>query len=362
MIVYFLFSAHTGGGTKSILEVIKETKGAAVFLSDGPIVAEFKKYTEVFILNATGFSHTQMLWRKNIFLIPFDISSAFVSFLKTMKFLKNKNYKIAHINSSALLPQLIACKLMGLKTLTHIREPIAEGYLGVRKKIVIALIKKFSDRIIAISKMDAKTFSCEVVYNPVRGYDGKITPKYVVMMGGISKPKGTAILLKVAKLLPQIKFVVAGEVPPDFFDGKGLKAFIKKHLWFMFYSGICKKIKPQNVVFAGAIKEIDGLLKEAGVVAITNTVSHFSRPIIEAYYSGIPVVAFDMPHIKEVFIEGSGALVKPFDINEFASKIKTLFEKGISIEAKNKMMAFARENFSPEKHIEKIKKIYAELA
>ncbi|MCS7184945.1 MAG: glycosyltransferase [bacterium] len=362
MIAYFLFSSSIGGATKSILEVVKTTKGDCIFLSNGPAIELFKEFSNVYILNAKGFSHTSMLWRKNLLLLPFDLLLITYSIFKTLNFLKTKKYKIAHINSSALIPQLIACKIKKIKTLTHIREPIANGYFGIRKKIITWLIKKLSDKVVAISKTDAKLFNAEVIYNPIYVEKACKNGEYVIMLGGVSKPKGTFELIKVAKLLPDINFVVVGNVPKDFFNGTGLKAFIKKHLWFLFYSGRCKKLKPSNVKFIGPIKDVVPLIKNAKVVVITNTISHFSRPMIEAYAHGKPVVAFDLPHNREVFIENTGFLVKPFDIVDFANKVKILYGKDIDESIREKMISYVKENFSVYKHIEKINKIYNELS
>ena len=49
-------------------------------------------------------------------------------------------------------------KTLNIPVVCHVREPIAEGYFGIRKFFLRSVLKNNVDRFIAVSKQNARTF------------------------------------------------------------------------------------------------------------------------------------------------------------------------------------------------------------
>ncbi|MBK6912272.1 MAG: hypothetical protein IPH11_00785 [Ignavibacteriales bacterium] len=61
-----------------------------------------------------------------------------------------------YLNSSVLSDFAFAAKRQKIKNLVHIREPIAQGIFGLRKKLISLIFNYACDDIIAISHDNAK--------------------------------------------------------------------------------------------------------------------------------------------------------------------------------------------------------------
>lgn len=66
------------------------------------------------------------------------------------------------------------------------------------------------------------------------------------------------------------------------------------------------------------------LLSQASVVAVPSRFESFGLVVIEAFAAGTPVVAFDIPAMRELVAPSRGILVPPFDVAAFASALGTL--------------------------------------
>ena len=64
------------------------------------------------------------------------------------KYLKNKNVDIVHLNSHVLTSWAKAAHDLDFKVVLHNREAIANGYFGIRKKILKSLITRYTNTII----------------------------------------------------------------------------------------------------------------------------------------------------------------------------------------------------------------------
>jgi len=81
-----------------------------------------------------------------------------------------------------------------------------------------------------------------------------------------------------------------------------------------------------RVVFAGRVDGADKLRLIAGarVVAMPSRFETFGMVAAEALACGTPVVAFEIPSLREVVVPGTGVLVPAFDVAAFAETLATL--------------------------------------
>lgn len=66
------------------------------------------------------------------------------------------------------------------------------------------------------------------------------------------------------------------------------------------------------------------LLRQAAVVVVPSRFESFGLVILEAFSAGTPVVAFDLPAIRELVTPECGILVEPFDVTALADSLHRL--------------------------------------
>jgi 1,2-diacylglycerol 3-alpha-glucosyltransferase len=134
---------------------------------------------------------------------------------------------------------------------------------------------------------------------------------YALFIGRASPHKGTHLLIKAfGRLDWPIPLVIAGGHPVG--D----------------YAEELKKMGG-NVIFAGKIPndELDDLLQNCSMYVTASLWEGLNLPLLEAQACGKPVIAFDhCSHPEVVRKNETGYLVKPLDLNEFASKINILIK------------------------------------
>lgn len=164
----------------------------------------------------------------------------------------------------------------------------------------------------------------------------------VLFVGRLTWEKGVHLLPLLAKLLKDTTIRVVGHGP--------LQPWLLKH-------------SLKNVVFHGFLtgaEKIELMAKASVVVVPSICYESFSYVTIEAFSLGKPVVAFDLGGPKELIeMSGGGLLAKPFDIVDFAEKVRYLIQN--SFEAKEKGVKgreFVERYLNPNTHQKVLLKIY----
>lgn len=289
------------------------------------------------------FTHIEPFFYKYyhiIGLIRVFISWCISSFLLSKRILKKEHPDIVHLNSSILTDWLYSAKKLGLKTVIHIREPISSGYFGLRYKILKYLINKYSDKIIAISKDNAdrvkqkkSLVEIEVIYNQINLNDNFIKKTKLgfdsikfLYVGGFHKIKGFNVIcdaiLKNEKV-EGVSFVFAGYYP--LINNNSIKRYIKS-LFIPSYRNRLIKLKKINnredVNIIGFQNNIQSILEQSNILIFPAIKSHFPRPIIEANYLNIPVIASNIKGMNEVVKDQhNGLLFKTNNYYDLRSKI-----------------------------------------
>jgi glycosyltransferase involved in cell wall biosynthesis len=136
------------------------------------------------------------------------------------------------------------------------------------------------------------------------------------MLGRLLRPKGilefVAVAARIRRHWPDARFLLAGEEEPDRPDG------ITSN-WLEMQEG---------VEYLGRLSDVRPLLAEADVFLFPSFYREgVPRAILEAAATGLPVVAFDVPGVREAVIEGeSGYLVPDRDIDSLTARVETLLK------------------------------------
>jgi len=153
-----------------------------------------------------------------------------------------------------------------------------------------------------------------------------INPSDVILMfGHIGPYKGLPLIIEVFSRLvnerKDLKLVIAGDSHPNF-PGY-LEGF--------------RKNPPRNVEFVGYVEEEDlpKLFQRAFVVVLPYLTGTGTSGVFHlACGFGKPIVAFDLPEIRELLDEGASAiLVRPNDIEGFCEAILRLYDQPSLTEA-----------------------------
>ncbi len=139
---------------------------------------------------------------------------------------------------------------------------------------------------------------------------GPSSGENVIFAGRLSPEKGVDTFLDAARLLPQLKFFIAGDGP------------LKKEL---------EDIAPENVTFTGWLNQaqLSDLYREARLAVVSSTwLEPFGLAITEAMSYGLPVVASKIAGPAEIVEEGiTGLLFQPGNPADLAEKISSLWTK-----------------------------------
>lgn len=382
------------GSTKSLIYLLRELQKEPVEISIATRKGTENKRIfeglarEIISLNdyvSLNFSQSSNL----SFFKPIGLYSIFLTFVRFFKginiankLIKQTSPDLVLLNEYVLIQFAIAAKLKKIKTVTYIRSQFFKGKFGVWGKTIKKIIFKFSDKILVISKLELNQFkpyseSIRDKFLIVRefldeqnfetDFDIKALrerykiPEYdfvAVTLGGVKRIKGTYELLQAMKELKKtgkdIFCIIAGKVGDS---GTEQKEYSKKCFEF-----IKKNSLDEVVRIIEEQSEVLGVISASDVLLSTNTTSHFSRPIIEAWAKKKPVVASDHPHTREIVIdEQNGLLYKSDDYFELSEKIKKLINDQ---ELRKKLGETGFESalniFSMDKNINNIKKFLLE--
>jgi len=105
-----------------------------------------------------------------------------------------------------------------------------------------------------------------------------------------------------------------------------------------------------RVIFAGQLPDVDvgALMRSALLLAAVSVGEGFGLPLVEAMYSGIAVLAADIPPFREV--AGNAALfVNPLSTDDIAAGLRRLLEDGGAREELRRVGRARRSMFSWER-------------
>ena len=257
---------------------------------------------------------------KVVTFILFNVPAILFLFSKKIK----KEMDFIYIRSSLFLPLVIFAYILRTPVFyeTH-RKP-----LSLRERYRDYIISKIATGIIVISThmrehylsykkkilvvhdaVSLQRFAVTIGKNEARKKLGFSLDKNICLYTGtVSKLKGVDYVFEVARILPEILFILVGQISSEFV-----------------YANL-----PSNVRMLGRKeqKELPMILQVADVLLLPHPKSEYSQSpmkLFEYMASGRPIVASKLPSILEVLNDRNAVLVEAESATALASGIKKLF-------------------------------------
>ena len=164
----------------------------------------------------------------------------------------------------------------------------------------------------------------------------------VLWLGRFVDVKRPEAVIELAKALPDVNFIFAGEGP--------LKSSIEKN-------------KLDNLYFVGW-QDRDVLLSATDILISTSRSEGMPLAIIEAQMCGIPVIAPDVGSVAEIVLDGETGFLTKVDLSDMAIKIQELTQnkdllKQFSEEAKRHAMSKFSVRHTVQSHLNFYERILA---
>lgn len=325
--------------------------------------------TRYFYHNETG----NIQW----YFFPYYIVVFFVwlytAYYVAPKYLKKQKFDLIHLNSHVLTSWAFAAHKLGSRVILHNRETITRGYFGIRYRILKNLIKDNCNHIINISQDNKDRLglikNSSVVYNfieiPIEykqpmNDDRKI--KKVLFLGGMASIKGFDVTVECLDYLNEnIEVNFAG--------------YINKEITFRNFIDVIRdkitqnstKIKKiagsPNAKIIGVLKNPYEYIDDCDILITPFKISHFSRPAIEAFAYGKPVIGSDVVGMSEIIDHNvNGLIFESTNPLSLANSINYLCgNPNIAKQMGRKGRQKAIDIFSPEANISKVERIYAKV-
>lgn len=392
-ILFIHHAAGVGGAPISMIETIKalnkNTYDVEVLLLKNSVVTDllksegikysvedsvfYTKYYQFFPHIMPQYFKWYQIFRIFLYSLRWILSRYYFSFKLMSKF----DYDIVHLNSSVLSDFLCAGSRYG-KAIIHIREPLAEGYFGFRRKIIKQQIRNYADHVIAISRDNSERLGVSekttVVYNftdirkPAVGPETLVLDR-IIYLGGDLISKGFLTVVDALDYLdPSVKILFCGNYSASNVSERNIFSKCKNYLYS--YLPHVKKVNEAkikihnhpNAKLLGLSMNVPVLLREATFLINPFLIEHFSRPVIEAFANRKPVIATNVEGMSEIIDHGvDGFLVERDDPISLANAINYLNanpdlirKMGVSGYQK------AQEKFS-SRNVDEIENIYALL-
>lgn len=382
-ILYVHHGKGLGGAPLSLLYLIQSLNTSiydvtVLFLHDSEIIQLYKSQKIKILgpINRMDFPHTKIWWLRWYHastLIKALKDTVITAFFIAPKILTQNKPDILHLNTSSLIAWGFAAYRNKIPVVWHIREPLAQGYFGLRRWFVTLCVDKFASKIIPISFNDArpwgKNVKTQVIHNivPAKKFNASIDPQKflsehdlgqeppkILFLGGFSEEKGIRIIIdvfeKLLQHIPSAQLLVAG----GYHSSKKLTLLIEKKL---------NGLNNNNIKIMGAIHAIPEAMAASNVIVFPATIGHFARPIIEAGFMKKPVVASDLAPLNELVIDKeTGFLISPYNINAWVD-ILVLLLRDHSFNQKVGQAAyeFCTKKFNLENHTARICNVYERL-
>jgi glycosyltransferase involved in cell wall biosynthesis len=362
-ILYIHHGGELGGAPLSLLFLLEQLNRdrydpVLLFLADGDAVDAFRSngYDCHIATDIDDFSQTELVWYGNSLLwqLPGKILSFSPSIKATHNYLRHFQPDLVHLNSSTLAAPAQACYEAGVPVVWHIREPLAQGYFGFRRKLLRRRISRHASRVISISHYDASllfpsdrirvihnfvnfsVYDRNIDVNTARIHYGIESGKNVVtMLGGCSKPKGTLQFVRALPIVldkkPDTCFLIAGP-KPLIMSKTSSDRLLRRLLLIDEYEhkvmqAATEFISAGHLRFLGVRRDVPQLIAATDIIVFPSTVPHFARPVIEASAMAKPVIASDIGGPRELVVpDETGLLIPPDNPEKLATAIVSLLD------------------------------------
>ena len=184
-----------------------------------------------------------------------------------------------------------------------------------------------------------RSYSIEAVNRPIVFFGGRLTAQ-----------KGVDTLLRAASIYSK-----TDERPITLIAGDGnLRNDLER---------LAGELKLDSVYFLGAQnhEQMVKLFNMADVATMPSMFEAFGLVALEALACGTPVIAGDTGGFTQIVNNEVGCLLKPDDYKTLAEKVIDFIREGFKEKVRDKAAAYIRQNFSWDKTVENIEKLYEQV-
>ncbi len=350
---------------KSEIEERLLEKGIKYQIAASPF---YRKYYQFFPHSEAGYLH----WYNIIKFLKLSILWLLSRYYFSARELALHDFNIIHFNTSVLTDWLSPARKRG-KVIMHLREPFRKGRLDFLNPFFKSVIKRNTDKIIAISQDNSKRlglqFKTEIVYNyseiPLsKPADGSYSSGIVLYLGGSSTSKGFYTMVDALDYLDyNVKVYFGGKYvfkDKPHHPVKYLKYYISNDRKRA--KAIKKILEYSRAELIGLINDTDKYMDMMCCLVSPFALPHFSRPVIEAHLHRKPVIGSDVEGMDEIIENDENGLIIPRNNpEELASAINRITaDWGKARELGEAGYVIAIKKFTPL-NIKQIEKIYSTL-
>jgi glycosyltransferase involved in cell wall biosynthesis len=234
-----------------------------------------------------------------------------------------RRFDIIHAHSVKMAPMALAAKLFGATVVFHLHEKT--GRLGAVGRAIVAR----ADKVVFCAENCARHYagipmrSSETILNAISipkrlGLPREERCRKIVMLGSINRNKGQDILVRAfASLHP-----CGAELRLYGTTGLSARSYVRDLQNFVKEEGL-----QAAVFFPGPTSDAPAVFRESYLLVHSSLNECLSISILEAMAHGVPVIANDIPGMREIIDDGvNGFLVSPGDSVDLAGKIGLLLE------------------------------------
>jgi glycosyltransferase involved in cell wall biosynthesis len=245
--------------------------------------------------------------------------------------------------------------VMRTPTVCEAQAEVIRGRWGIRRRCVVKLLNK-CDKLFGITarhiesfvQMSANTDKVAVIHNtidvadydrlassrthhksPLDGIAGK---RIVSYFGGATLIKGYRLFLEIATAIVarrnDVVFVFAGAFHRNYASkwGQGTDPgsinLVETRYLFDWVERHCLQ---QHVIITGEQSDILTIMRRSAVVIVPHKLPHNSRPMIEAFAVGTPVLATDDVFNRDLIRDGVNGMLAPYgQVDEWVGKLQQL--------------------------------------
>lgn len=345
-------SGATGGGLTGLLGVIaklKEENSITVLsLFDGPATDYilksgvkvirpeswfYLKYYSIYVHSEAYYFNIIDELKKTRAMFIYFLNMFFFAprLLKTIA----KEEEIIYVNSACLSDWSFAAYLLKKKVIIHVREPLAKGIFGIRKKILQAIIYKYANKVVSVSKDNSSRVNARdkstVIYDPVvtenrTGTKSVVNDpllKYFIYLGGTQRIKGFEQLTEsLAYLKENIRIFFLGGIVHSKKQGF-------KHLIRQLFDPYSRKHEDliqlltasKNIINIGQTDDVFSFLEKSIALICPYSKPHAALPILESFSMRKPVIVSDVSGMEELVDGQNGIFFINNDPKSLADRI-----------------------------------------
>lgn len=274
----------------------------------------------------------------------FNPIEVFGSVLKLKKFIKRENVEILHTHMLREHSIAIAAKFLGAKAKV-VRTIHRQDQYDFKMRPLLWFYNWQTDSFVAITEQLKKEVSWvkkEKVTVIENGVPEIAVSKYAAAagyLGRLEKEKGVYELLKEGDI--QSPFVIGGEGP-------------EKEL--------ITSLNQKNIEMLGYVSDRRKFFEKINLFVLPSETEVLPLTVLESFSAGVPVVAFDIPALKELITPDVGVLIPAGDNKTMAKEIEELLndKKKLQVLSEGAKRKY-RQKYTVEAMWEKTESLYKSL-